>query len=150
MAYRSNTLADLRRGPDSFNFMQFLGKFAAIVSWRPPPSSPRVGTSTSGKSWIRHCNDLITLPDSDFKPDGYTVLCRKYSLCEDSYLYSLIVQICGGSTWTNFGRTPPIPSFLNFHKVFRKFDQIIVLTPLWVGASLSEVLDPPLHSSEIH
>ena len=25
----------LHRGPDSFNFMQFLGKFGKIVCWRP-------------------------------------------------------------------------------------------------------------------
>ena len=25
------------RGPNSFNFMQFLGKFGKIVCWRPPP-----------------------------------------------------------------------------------------------------------------
>ena len=31
-------MADLRgaRGPNSFNFMQFLGKFGKIVCWRPP------------------------------------------------------------------------------------------------------------------
>ena len=37
-------MADLRggardarpRGPNSFNFMQFLGKFGEIVCWRPP------------------------------------------------------------------------------------------------------------------
>ena len=44
------SVADLRRGgrargtcpppggPNSFNFMQFLGKFAKIVCWRPPES----------------------------------------------------------------------------------------------------------------
>ena len=37
----------------SFNFMQFLGKFGKIVCWRPPPQ--RVGTPSSGKSWICHC-----------------------------------------------------------------------------------------------
>ena len=29
-------MADLRGGPNSFNFMQFLGKFGKIVCWRPP------------------------------------------------------------------------------------------------------------------
>ena len=38
------------RGPNSFNFMQFLGKFGKIVCC----PLPRVGASTSGKSWIRH------------------------------------------------------------------------------------------------
>ena len=40
-------------GPNSFNFMQFLGKLGKILCWRPPPQ--RVGEPTSGKSWIRHC-----------------------------------------------------------------------------------------------
>ena len=38
-------------GPNSFNFMQFLGKFGKIVCWRLPP---RVGAPSSGKSCIRH------------------------------------------------------------------------------------------------
>ena len=33
-------------GPNSFNFMQFLGKFGKIVCWRPP----EVGAPSSGKS----------------------------------------------------------------------------------------------------
>ena len=40
------------RGPNSFNFMQFLGNFGKIVCWHPPW---RVGAPSSGKSWIRHC-----------------------------------------------------------------------------------------------
>ena len=40
------------RGPNSFNFMQFLRKFGKIVCWRPPRG---VGAPFSGKSWIRHC-----------------------------------------------------------------------------------------------
>ena len=38
-------------GPNSFNFMQFLGKFGKIVCWHPPW---RVGAPSSGKFWIRH------------------------------------------------------------------------------------------------
>ena len=38
-------------GPNSFNFMQFWGKFGKIVCWCPPW---RVGAPSSGKSWIRH------------------------------------------------------------------------------------------------
>ena len=34
-------------GPNSFNFMQFLGKFGKIVCWRPPWG---VGAPSSGKS----------------------------------------------------------------------------------------------------
>ena len=37
---------------NSFDFMQFLGKFGKIVCWRPPWG---VGAPSSGKSWIRHC-----------------------------------------------------------------------------------------------
>ena len=43
------------RGPNSFNFMQFLGIFLQnhmLAAPFPPP--PRVGAPTSGKSWIRH------------------------------------------------------------------------------------------------
>ena len=39
-------------GPNSFNFMQFLGKFGKIVCWRPLEG----WCPTSGKSWIRHCH----------------------------------------------------------------------------------------------
>ena len=44
---KTNAVADLRGaqgtrappgGPNSFNFMQFLGKFGKIVCWRPPGS----------------------------------------------------------------------------------------------------------------
>ena len=67
-----------------------------------------------------------------------------------SNLYLLFLLIYGGSTWTNFGCTPP-PPFLNLRAVFKKFGQIIVLTPLrWVGVQLWDVLDPPLHSSGIN
>ena len=38
-------------GPNSFNFMQFLGKIDKFVCWRPPRG---VGAPSSGKSWIRH------------------------------------------------------------------------------------------------
>ena len=38
-------------GSNSFNFMQFLGKFGKIVCWRPPWG---VGAPSSGKSGIRH------------------------------------------------------------------------------------------------
>ena len=34
-------------GPNSFNFMQFLGNFDEIVCWHPPRG---VGTPSSGKS----------------------------------------------------------------------------------------------------
>ena len=44
--------APLPGGPNSFNFMHFLGKFGKFVCWRPPPW--RVGVPSSGKSWIRH------------------------------------------------------------------------------------------------
>ena len=39
---------------NSFNFMQFLGKFGEIVCWHP---SLGVGAPSSEKSWIRHCID---------------------------------------------------------------------------------------------
>ena len=38
--------------PNSFNFMQFLGKFGKNRMLAPPW---RVGAPSSGKSWIRHC-----------------------------------------------------------------------------------------------
>ena len=40
-------------GPNSFNFMQFLGKFGKSYVGAPPW---RVGAPSSGKSWIRHCH----------------------------------------------------------------------------------------------
>ena len=49
-------VADLRRGregrppvgPNSFNFMQFLGKFGKIVCWRPPPPPGELVPSPRG------------------------------------------------------------------------------------------------------
>ena len=32
---------DAPQGPNSFNFLQFWGKFGKIVCWRPPPGSWR-------------------------------------------------------------------------------------------------------------
>ena len=50
-------VADLRgyegrapRGLNSFNFMQFLGKFCKIVCWRPPGS------------WRPHLEEILTPP----------------------------------------------------------------------------------------
>ena len=42
-------------GPNSFNFMQFLGKFGKIVCWRPlrelaPPPRGNTGSATGSKS----------------------------------------------------------------------------------------------------
>ena len=48
-------------GPNSFNFMQFLGKFGKFLCWRPPG----VGAS-SGKSWIRHCYVLTMIDNPPF------------------------------------------------------------------------------------
>ena len=39
-------------GPNSFNFMQFLGNFGKIVCWRPPGE---LATHLGEKSWICHC-----------------------------------------------------------------------------------------------
>ena len=50
-------------GPNSFNFMKFLGKFGKIVCWRP--LSRGVGAPSSGKSWIRHCVLLHVLVIKD-------------------------------------------------------------------------------------
>ena len=73
------TVADLHskildappRGPNSFNFMQFLGKFGKIVCWRPPGElappprgNPGSATATQGftNSRIRQkCQNLTKL-----------------------------------------------------------------------------------------
>ena len=43
-------------GPNSFNFMQFLGKFGKIVCWRPPPpgelASPPWGNPGSATDYL--------------------------------------------------------------------------------------------------
>ena len=69
MPPRSNfmqfSVADLRgrqkghapQGPNSFNFMQFWGKFGTILCWRPPPG--KLEPPSSGKSWICHCFFLL-------------------------------------------------------------------------------------------
>ena len=51
--------------PNSFDFMQFSGKFGKIICWRPHlPPRPRVGTPSSGKSWIHHCMPYtVSIPD---------------------------------------------------------------------------------------
>ena len=38
------------RGPNSFNFMQFLGNFGKIVCWRPPP-----------EGWRPHLGEILDL-----------------------------------------------------------------------------------------
>ena len=48
-------------GLNSFNFIQFLGKFGEIVCWCPLPP-PEGWRPTSGKSWIRHWVDLMYFP----------------------------------------------------------------------------------------
>ena len=39
-------------GPNSFNFMQFLGKYGKIVCWRPPPPG----------SWRPLLGEILDLP----------------------------------------------------------------------------------------
>ena len=71
----SETMVDLRGargthappGPNSFNFMQFLGNFGKIVCWRPPgelaspprgnPGSATVKTKTKINRKIKGCCD---------------------------------------------------------------------------------------------
>ena len=58
-------MADLRgaqgtppRGPNSFNFMQFLGKFIKFVCWRPPPGElmpPPRGNPGSATGMYQDC-----------------------------------------------------------------------------------------------
>ena len=55
-------ILDEPSGPNSFNFMQFLGNFGEIVCWCPATLPPRVGAPTSGKSWIRHCKGWLPAP----------------------------------------------------------------------------------------
>ena len=45
------------RGPNSFNFVQFLGKFGKIVCWRPPGelAPPPRGNPGSATVNIAHC-----------------------------------------------------------------------------------------------
>ena len=45
-------------GPNSFDFMQFLGNFGKIVCWGPTWG---FGATSSGKSCIRHCSVYIYL-----------------------------------------------------------------------------------------
>ena len=76
------------QGPNSYNFMQFLGKFGKIVGWRPPW---RVGAPSSGKSWIPHCIDL-GLQSSDLCGEGGKM---------KVFILSIIVQLwvpIGGKT----------------------------------------------------
>ena len=57
-------VADLRgargtRAPPVHNFfifMQFSGKIGQIIGWHPPPFG--VSAPSSGKSWIRHCQEV--------------------------------------------------------------------------------------------
>ena len=64
----SRTVADLHskildvdphRGPNSFNFMQFLGKVGKIICW----SSPLEG-------WRPHLGDILDPPLQDFADEG--------------------------------------------------------------------------------
>ena len=51
-------------GPNSFNFMQFLGNFCKIVCWRPPLRSwrPLLGEILDPELiLVGHCNNLLTV-----------------------------------------------------------------------------------------
>ena len=92
--------------PNSFIFMQFLGKFGKIVC-RPlhPPPPPRVGASSSGKFWIRHCipsmhdtfrkNNIesmgvsVAIPGVPFKIFFYY---QNYSFVESNQMYEYKVN----------------------------------------------------------
>ena len=66
-----HSVADLRgtrdarspRGPNSFNFTQFLGKFGKIVCWRPPPP----------ESWRPHLREILG------PPLHWTLIIRKHT-----------------------------------------------------------------------
>ena len=51
---------DVPEGPNSFNSMQFLGKFGKIVCWRPPPQG-NPGSATVEFSLIANNNLSITV-----------------------------------------------------------------------------------------
>ena len=62
-------------GPNSFNFMQFWGKFWQNHMLAPPttPPLPEVGYPASRKSWIRLCNlydeiNILRVPTRTGKP----------------------------------------------------------------------------------
>ena len=74
-------------GPNSFNFIQFLGKFGKIVCWRPPWG---VGAPSSGKSWIRHW--LIYL---DEKPR----IMKKVVQHTNTQIYGELVESLRNSIW---------------------------------------------------
>ena len=42
-------------GPNSFNFMQFMGKFGKIICWRPPGelAPPPRGNPGSATGWLQ-------------------------------------------------------------------------------------------------
>ena len=77
-------------GPNSFNFMQFLGKFGKIVCWRPPWG---VGAPSSGKSWIRHCIFIKLAQLSQF--DKASDVCQWMKLVIEVEVSNPSPRFCG-------------------------------------------------------
>ena len=66
-------------GPNSFNFMQFLGNIGKIICWCPP--SRRAGAPSSGKSWIHQCeyNLVYMFPAFSYFPDSWIYMLNVHS-----------------------------------------------------------------------
>ena len=122
-------------GPNSFNFMYFLGNFDKIACWRPPWG---VGAPTSGKSWIRHWYWLCFYVNFTFSMKKIEVLnrfIRKENWCDWKYALHWRVQ---------WGAPSPISFILMQFR--QNFCQIIVFYPKHRGwRPVWEILDPALH-----
>ena len=109
-------------GPNSFNFVQFLGKFGKIVCWRAPPGS-----------WCPLLREILDPPLSrdlanlgDFEPTLREAVAGLYSKILDA-------------------RPPSRSNFLHFHTVYGEIwpnNRLEPPPPVW------EILDPLLRGDE--
>ena len=97
---------DPPRGPNSFNFMQFSGKFGKIVCW----PTRGVGAPFSEKSWIRNryiCNNILIQNDTKYTTPyfkmAFKVVCASDSLTGGlqfkSGILHLLKHACAQSDW---------------------------------------------------
>ena len=144
------------RGPNSFNFMQFLGKFGKIVCWRPPecwrPLLGEILDPPLAMVGLAPPTVVFTLTDTDRGTNKMDIITTISFLLQNGILFTLAIYGFSSAVADLHSKIldarPPWGSkFFQFHAVFGKFWQNRMLAPPPPGSwrpLLGEILDPPL------
>ena len=135
-----------------FIFMQFLGKIGQIIGWCPPLG---ISAPSSGKSWIRHCNNLIFHVILQCSIDFHSYTCSKGVSIVFSHWWAAFSQVidrmspvcrsrvitmttdnlctvCISRSYSFWHKTHPYPTVHFWHAVFFFDDWHFKFGSCWV------------------